>query len=458
MADDFQLPQDWTIQTIGSLGRVATGKTPSTKIGDHFGGHIPFITPSDMHGRRIISYTARYLTDQGATSVSSAKIPTGAVMVSCIGSDMGKTAIAGCDAVTNQQINSIIVREGISNIYVYYNLSTRQGEIQHLGSGGSAVPILNKGHFCQLEIALPPLKEQQAIACILGALDDKIELNRRMNRTLEEMARAIFKSWFVDFAPVRAKGAVRQEHPRWTNEQVSRAACPNLRPDLAALFPDSFEDSELGEIPRGWRVSCIGEVCEVIDCLHTKKPDRRESGKPLLQLSNIRDDGLIDMTDTYFIDDSDYSRWISRMEAVPGDCVITNVGRVGAVAQIPEGLRGALGRNMTGLRCRTSSVFPTFMIELLMSEFMRNEIRLRMDSGTILDALNVRSIPHLRLCRANDELLLQFECKVRPMRARMERLLRESRTLAALRDALLPKLIFGELRVPDAERIVGRAT
>lgn len=122
---------------------------------------------------------------------------------------------------------------------------------------GAAYPAVSPEDIAKAEIALPPLPEQQAIACILGALDDKIELNRRMNQTLEAMARAIFKSWFVDFLPVRAKAAVRREHPRWTDEQVSRAACPKLKPEIAALFPDSFEDSVLGEIPKGWYASTV---------------------------------------------------------------------------------------------------------------------------------------------------------------------------------------------------------
>lgn len=136
---------EWKETLIGHIGKVVTGKTPSTAVKEHFGGTVPFITPSDMDDRRFISHTARYLTERGQSSVAGARIPSGAVMVSCIGSDMGKAAIAGCDAITNQQINSIVVSEGISNLYVYYNLSTRQAEIRNLGSGGSAVPILNKG-------------------------------------------------------------------------------------------------------------------------------------------------------------------------------------------------------------------------------------------------------------------------------------------------------------------------
>jgi type I restriction enzyme, S subunit len=291
-------------------------------------------------------------------------------------------------------------------------------------------------------LLLPDLPEQRAIAHILGTLDDKIELNRRMNETLEAMARALFKSWFVDFDPVRAKAEGRD---------------PGLPHPLADLFPGSFEDSELGEIPKGWEVTKIGVVADVIDCLHSKKPERRTAGFPLLQLSNIRADGLLDLNDSYFISKTDYKKWISRMEATSGDCVVTNVGRVGAAAQIPVGVRAALGRNMTGLRCRGDFPYPTVLIECLLSQAMKDEILQKVDTGTILDALNVRNIPKLRFVRATADALHAFESLARPLRARMEMSLEESQSLAALRDTLLPKLISGELRVKDAETIAARA-
>jgi type I restriction enzyme S subunit len=162
------------------------------------------------------------------------------------------------------------------------------------------------------------------------------------------------------------------------------------------------------------------------------------------------------MSDTYLISETDYRHWISRMEALEGDCVITNVGRVGAVAQIPAGQKAALGRNMTGVRCRSDFPFPTVLIEVLLSRAMREEIGLKMDTGTILDALNVRNIPRLRFVRGARPVLSLFERLCRPLRARMEEILKESRILAALRDTLLPKLISGELLVSDAERFVER--
>ena len=157
---------------------------------------------------------------------------------------MGKSAISPEPCVTNQQINSIIVDSHCEPLFVYYNLSNRKPEIRASASG-SAQPILNKSSFGQLPITIPPLPEQRAIAHVLGTLDDKIELNRRMNETLEEMARALFKSWFVDFDPVRAK-----MEGRWRRGE----SLPGLPADHYDLFPDRLVPSELGErYQRGGR-------------------------------------------------------------------------------------------------------------------------------------------------------------------------------------------------------------
>lgn len=303
---------------------------------------------------------------------------------------------------------------------------------------GSAVVALSRHDFLAYPVP-PPTAKRRLVVALLDAIEQKIEINRQATETLEQMARALFKSWFVEFDPVRTKAEGRS------------SALPSA---FAELFPNSFEDSDLGEIPRGWNVTSIGTVADVIDCLHAKKPNRLEAGMPFLQLGNIRDDGLIDMKDTYFIAEGDYRKWVSRMEASPGDCVITNVGRVGAAAQMPAGQKAALGRNMTGVRCKPSFPFPTVLIECLLSQAMKSEITLKMDSGTILDALNVRNIPKLRFVRPSNLCILEyFERTARPLRARMEANLAQSRTLVTMRDTLLLKLVSGELRVPDGEAL-----
>ncbi len=305
---------------------------------------------------------------------------------------------------------------------------------------GSVAERLNLPTIRQLPVCLPKLSEQRMIADILAHLDQKVELHRKTNETLEAIARAIFKSWFVDFEPVRAKAEGGEP------EGIDAAT--------ATLFPDAFEAAELGAIPKGWTVSTISDIASVIDCLHSKKPRRLDAGKPFLQLCNIADGGLLDLSDLYYISDEDYEKWVSRLEATEGDCLITNVGRVGAVAQIPTGIRAALGRNMTGIRCKMEFPYPTFLIELLTSSSMREEIALKTDSGTILDSLNVRSIPSLRFIRPAVAPLRHFEHVTRPLRQRMELSLTQGSTLASLRDTLLPRLISGKLQVPEAEKLV----
>ncbi len=216
--------------TISDLGRVVTGRTPPGALPEDFGGDVPFVTPSDMDGRRVIERTLRNLSPHGLGSVVSATIPCGSVMVSCIGSDMGKVAIAGANSVTNQQINSIIVREDIADpMFVYYALLARRAEFRQLAAGGSAQPILNKKTFSSLPIALPSLPRQRAVATTLGVFDEKIELNRRICLTLEQIGEAVFRSRFIDF-----DGA------------------------------DDLVDSEIGMIPRAWRVVELREVVQLV--------------------------------------------------------------------------------------------------------------------------------------------------------------------------------------------------
>lgn len=328
--------------------------------------------------------------------------------------------------------------------YLYYVLTSSRFRATHAAfKSGSVQGYTNIPTIKSLPLICPPIEHQYAIASILTCLDQRIENLNHTNRTLEAIARAIFKSWFVDFDPVRAKAEGRE--PEGMDAATS------------ALFPSRLENSELGEIPKGWAVQTLGEVADVVDCLHSKKPIRQESGRVLLQLWNITSNGTIDLSDPYLVTEADYEKWISRIEANEGDCVITNVGRIGAAAQIPAGCKAALGRNMTGLRCRPEFQGPTFLIELLTSDSMREEIALKTDSGTILDSLNVRSIPKLRFVCPSHEIISTYEAICRPLRARIELNISAAQTLVQLRDTLLPRLISGKLPVAEAKELVEAA-
>ncbi|HEY3312361.1 MAG TPA: restriction endonuclease subunit S [Anaerolineales bacterium] len=365
---------------------------------------IPVIRGQNM-GERWISGEFVFVSPEKATQLSP-NIARPRDLIFTQRGTLGQIAIVPEDTydtfvVSQSQMKLTVDNEKADTLFIYYVFKSPEQQDYILRNAiQTGVPHTNLEHLRTTQIKLPPLLEQRAIAGILGALDDKIELNRRMNATLESLALAVFKQWFVD------------------NEEVGK-----------------------------WEVGKLGDIAEVIDCLHSKKPDRRETGKPLLQLSNILDNGLLEMSDIYFISEEDYDFWISRLEASPGDCVVTNVGRVGAVAQIPEGVHAALGRNMTAVRCKKEYPYPTFIIQCLLSDPMRQEINNKTDTGTILDALNVKNIPLLQFPMPPHELIQDFENIVRPVRAKMEANLKESRTLASLRDSLLPKLMRGEVRV-----------
>ena len=201
------------------------------------------------------------------------------------------------------------------------------------------------------------------------------------------------------------------------------------------------------------------QVADVIDCLHSKKPDAKPNGTGiLLQLFNICDGGKIDLSKKYMISASDYERWTSRIEVTQGDCVITNVGRIAAVAQVPAGVKAAIGRNMTAVRPKLGILTPIYLIEYLLSQHMKDEVRIKKDSGAIMDSLNVRGIYQLSLPIPAGNLMMVFEKIARPVRRRIEILMQQNYNLILTRDLLLPKLISGELDVSELDITIPEET
>ena len=422
-------PTGWKCVALTDVALLETGHTPSRRHPEYWDGGVPWIGIADAtenHGR-VIDDTKQHVSELGIAHSSARMLPANTVCLSRTAS-VGYVVVMGRPMATSQDFVDWVCSSELDYRFLKYVLLAEHDTFLRFASGTTHqtvyFPEVKAFHIC-----LPPIKDQRRIADILQALDDKIDLNRSISQTLESLARALFKSWFVDFDPVRARAEARSS---------------GLASQVADLLPRSFQDSELGQIPKGWRVGTIGSIGEVVDCSHARKPERSENGRPLLQLNNIRQDGVLDMSDRYCISDDDYQAWTARIEASPGDCVITNVGRVGAVAQVPNDVRAALGRNMTAVRCRSDKPWPTFLVEALRSDSMRDEIAQKTDAGTILDALNVRNIPRLRIVEPSAPVLSHFEAAARPLRSKMETIERESRDLQGLRDAMLPSLLAGD--------------
>ena len=184
---------------LKDLGIIVTGKTPSSKNPEDWGNEMLFITPSDYKNyHKYANNSERKLSKIGINRLKNKILSPSSILVTCIGSDMGRVVMVKNAGVTNQQINSIMPNNLVDADYLYYKLVNFHDVIKQLGLGGSAVPIINKSCFENIPIALPPLAEQKRIVSILSALDDKIELNRRINENLEEQAQALFKHWFVE--------------------------------------------------------------------------------------------------------------------------------------------------------------------------------------------------------------------------------------------------------------------
>jgi type I restriction enzyme S subunit len=286
---------------------------------------------------------------------------------------------------------------------------------------------------------LPPLREQEAIAHILGTLDDKIELNRRMNESLEAMARAIFTSWFVDFDPVRAKAEGRD---------------PVLPQSIADLFPDCFEGSELGDIPAGWQVKPVSYLAEAVggSTPSTKDAAYWEGGRHCWatpkDLSTLSVPVLLD-TERRITDRG--LTHISSGLLPAGTVLMSSRAPIGylAIAEVPV----AINQGFIALKPK-ADVSNLFI--LWWAQSAQHEIVSRANGSTFLEInkANFRTIPTVV---PDAPVMDLFERIVRPLYARVVASEREATTLAALRDTLLPKLISGEVRVPEAARVMEAA-
>ena len=358
----------------------------------------------------------------------------------------------GPEGWLNQHVFRVTPAACVDRAFFYYLLRYLKPNFVGIASNKQTTGLghVTKRDLENIEVAYPGIREQQAIACILGSLDDKIELNRKMNQTLEEMARAIFKSWFVDFDPVHAKAAVRREHPNWTNEQVSRTACPKLKPEIAELFPDAFEDSELGEIPKGWEVKPLPELIEV----NPTRTLRKGEFAPYLDMANMPTRGHSPDTVTE-------RPFGSGMRFVNGDTLVARItpclenGKTAFVDFLTDGQVGWGSTEYIVLRPK-----PPLPVEfaycLARSDGFRDFAIQRMTGSSGRQRVPAELLAHFRLVDADRSVTELFGRLVQPLFARAGAATRESRILAALRDALLPKLISGELRVKDAEKFVER--
>ena len=301
--------------------------------------------------------------------------------------------------------------------------------------------MLNLSPTCERsKYRFRPSPDQRTIAHVLGTLDDKIELNRRMNATLEAMARALFRSWFVDFDPVRAKMEGRDT---------------GLPKDIADLFPDRLVDSELGDAPEGWNVDSLAEHFDPVKGVSYKGSGLGGAGMPLHNLNSVHEGGGYKYEGIKFYAGDYADRHVVR----PGDVIVANTEQghdrllIGYAAIVPRcfGDQGICSHHVYRLRPRRGgNLSPLFLHQLLNSRRM-HDIVSRYANGTTVNMLPMDAVQKPMVLVPPRALLETFDALALDLEHRREQTVWESRSLGVVRDALLPKLVSGEVRVAELE-------
>lgn len=435
MANDVE-----TIPLSELCVRITKGTTPTT-LGRTFKSEgINFVKSEAItpDGRIDVS-TFAFIDAETHNALSRSILQENDILFSMAGVYLGKTAVVNrsiLPANTNQAVGIIRPDRSKANPrFIHYVLSSPSTRsLVHRSVAQSAQPNFNLQDIGNLPIPKLPIREQNAVSCTLGMLDDRIELNRKMNEMLEGIARALFKSWFVDFDPVRAKAEGRST---------------GLPKRLADLFPSSLDESEIGEVPQGWCVVPLPDAIEV----NPVRLLRRGQSAPYLDMANMPTNGHA----PDFVADRPFG---SGMRFTEGDTLVARITPClenGKTAYVDFLKQQQVGWGSTEyIVMRPKEPFPPqFAYYLARSARFREFAILSMTGSSGRQRVPVEALTHFKIALPSNGIAVEFGRLVSPLMGRVRAGVDQSATLAKLRDALLPKLVSGELRVPDAERVVG---
>lgn len=401
---------EWKEVKIGDLGQIITGKTPKTAIKKNWGGKIPFLSPSDDMSNKTSPVTARTLTELGVAEVAKCLIPANSICVSCIGSDLGKVVKTDRELVTNQQINTIVPHSNVDSDFVYYLMCIVGKELNYISKTSTAVPIINKSTFSDWNIVIPEkVEDQRRIASILSSLDRKIELNNKINADLEEMAQAIFKNWFVDFEPFK---------------------------------DDKFVDSELGMIPEGWKVGRLTDVIKLMPggTPKTSEPLYWDNGTiPFFSPKDVN--GVYCFATEKHITEAGLNKCSSNL--YPKDTIfITCRGTVGKVCLVACDM----AMNQSNYAIKAIDGYSQYYVFFLVKSVVERLIK--KSNGAVFSAITSKDF--------DEEILIPSQKAVEDFTNVIDGFFRriftigtENSRLSLLRDTLLPRLMSGELEVPE---------
>lgn len=393
------IPQEWTPYKLSEITEIIGGGTPKTTVGEYWDGEIPWLSVVDFGGgSRWVWGAEKTITQRGLEESSTKILKKGQLIISARGT-VGEIAQLGCDMAFNQSCYGLNGNQAlVTNDFLYYLLKISVDAIKR-NTHGAVFDTITRQTFDYINVILPPLQEQRAIAKVLSDLDEKIELNRQMNRTLEFIAQAIFKRWFVDFE-----------------------------------FPGYEKAKFVNGLPQGWLKGKLIDICDIVMGQSPPGETYNEFGEGTVFYQGNRDFGFRFPTPRV------YCTAPTRI-AESEDILISVRAPVGALNITLE--ECAIGRGVAALRMKHYS--NGFLFYFLVT---KKDLWDRFNSeGTVFGCLNKTEFHKISLVVPSDVVMRQFDGVIKPIETMIRKNEQENRGLLQIRDSLLPRLMSGQIRV-----------
>ncbi len=407
-AETSQNSDEWKYYRVDEFAEIVGGGTPKTDIDAYWNGSIPWLTPKDLSGytNRFISHGERHISAEGLKNSSAKLVPAGTVLLTSR-APVGYVAIAKNEVCTNQGFRSLIPKDGFDSEFIYYVLFYNTEYLKSHATG-TTFQELSGGALKNLSFQIPSLKTQKKIVKILSSLDDKIALNREINKTLEAMAQAIFKSWFVDFEPFKE---------------------------------GEFVKSELGMIPKGWEVGTFKQCCIRVESGGTpsrSKPEFWNGSIPWLTSGEVRDVIVLDTKEKIS------NEGLNSSSAKLWKAMTTVIAMYGATAGQVCLLAESMSANQACCALIPKSEFQSFVF--LAARQSINELADKA-SGSAQQNLNKSLVENHSTILPPVSVGYKFEEITSKLIKKWIENERENKLLSTIRDTLLPKLLSGEIEV-----------
>ena len=408
---------EWKEVSLSELGKTITGKTPSSQYPEDFGDEVPFITPSDSFEKKYISRSERYLSRLGSDRLKDKIISSDSIMVTCIGSAMGKVAKNSLPSVTNQQINSIIVNENFDSDYIYYLFKNNYAVFRNAASGSTAIPILNKTDFDNLRFKVElDLNQQRKMVSILSKIDAKIEINNQINQELEAMAKTLYDYWFVQFDFPDQNGKTYK----------SSGGKMVYHPELKR------------EIPEGWGVDSLWNIANFYNGLAMQKyrPDTNEDDcLPVIKIREMMNG---------FSKDTEKARLDIPTEAVVerGDILFSWSATLEVIIWGKE--RGALNQHIFKVN---SDTYPKTFIYFELKSYLKVFKSIAELRKTTMGHITQDHLKQAKIVVPPIKLISKLDAQLQHIMSQQQILENQNQELTQLRDWLLPMLMNGQVKV-----------